>query len=263
MHDAWKKLTGPQILFIAQAVANSSEDLKQLRIPLEWLQRGMTFVSRDLQNLANITQELAEKFPRFSQEVSLFLQEVDVPVTDIRVDPITREGPPVTLENEILDSDDADTQLSISAAMTRRTTLTHKTDLGEAQFDFKEESDGTQALIGFWLPWSMLNSKTKKSLMRVLVVDELDSSLHPKIVAYLIKKHLQIEKPTQLIFTTHDTHLMNTKLSAVTSFGSLSVTQVGLRSYDLFMILKDVKATIWKRNIMKGATVGFHLFIKV
>ncbi len=40
----------------------------------------------------------------------------------------------------------------------------------------------------------------------------MPSSLHPKIVASLIAQHLQRDPPSQLIFTTHDTHLMDTKL---------------------------------------------------
>jgi AAA15 family ATPase/GTPase len=43
-------------------------------------------------------------------------------------------------------------------------------------------------------------------------VDELDSSLHPKIVATLVEKHINSKTSSQLIFTTHDTHLMDTKL---------------------------------------------------
>ncbi|MNF86049.1 hypothetical protein D3C84_684720 [compost metagenome] len=46
----------------------------------------------------------------------------------------------------------------------------------------------------------------------VLCVDELNSSLHPDIVADLIGKHLDSGLDTQLIFTTHDTHLMNEKI---------------------------------------------------
>jgi AAA15 family ATPase/GTPase len=45
-----------------------------------------------------------------------------------------------------------------------------------------------------------------------LAVDELDSSLHPEIVASILSKHLESDLTTQLIFTTHDTHLMNTKI---------------------------------------------------
>ena len=56
----------------------------------------------------------------------------------------------------------------------------------------------------------MINNEKYGS--RTLVVDELDSSLHPEIVAALVKKHIQCSTHSQLIFTTHDTHLMDTKL---------------------------------------------------
>lgn len=36
--------------------------------------------------------------------------------------------------------------------------LSHKTALGEVEFDFNEESDGTKNLIGFWLPWTRMSS---------------------------------------------------------------------------------------------------------
>jgi AAA15 family ATPase/GTPase len=87
--------------------------------------------------------------------------------------------------------------------------LTHQTALGEAKFDFQEESEGTKNLIGFWLPWYV---HTISSIISTLVVDELDSSLHPEIVALLVTKHIKSDSAAQLIFTTHDTHLMDTKL---------------------------------------------------
>ncbi len=48
--------------------------------------------------------------------------------------------------------------------------------------------------------------------LTTLAVDELDSSLHPEIVSAIVEKLLKLESPAQLIFTTHDTHLMNTRL---------------------------------------------------
>ncbi|GAB0063697.1 hypothetical protein IBA8401_47290 [Pseudomonas syringae] len=89
-----------------------------------------------------------------------------------------------------------------------RTILTHETALGKAEFDFSEESGGTKNLMGFWVPWVLLTMKNSDSL---LMVDELDSSLHPKIVEDLVKRHVESKSNSQLIFTTHDTHLMNTK----------------------------------------------------
>ncbi len=88
--------------------------------------------------------------------------------------------------------------------------LDHKTALGEVDLGYEDESEGTKNLIGFWLPWSIKGPSTGPVCL--LVVDELDSSLHPKIVATLIEKPINSSVPSPLIFTTHDTHLMDTKL---------------------------------------------------
>jgi AAA15 family ATPase/GTPase len=183
LHELWRKSTAERVLFIAQAVANSSEDLNQLRHPLKWLQEGFRVISGSMDMFAITSQDLVEGNSCFAEEISVFLQELDVPVTHIRVD-----------KNE----------------SKNQTILTHKTALGEAEFDFYEESEGTKNLIGFWLPWSI---HTGRLIKRTLIVDELDSSLHPEIVISLVQKHLKSNDLTnQLIFTTHDTHLMDAKL---------------------------------------------------
>jgi energy-coupling factor transporter ATP-binding protein EcfA2 len=189
LHELWRKVTGTQVLFISQAVANSSEDLNQLRTPFKWLQKGFRTVAGKMDSWADDSQELARDFPRYAQEISSFLQEIDVPVANIRFDATSLES------NET------------------KTVLTHKTLLGEADFDFHEESEGTKNLIGFWLPWSSIHKDSKfRPDINVLIVDELDSSLHPEIVISLVRKHIASERPKQLIFTTHDTHLMDAKV---------------------------------------------------
>lgn len=203
LHELWKKATGSQVLFLAQAVANSSEELKQLREPLTWLQTGFIMVSGGMDNWTNHSQELAKKYPSFAEEISLFLQDVDVPVTNIRVDQI---------QSSSLGGLSAGLQLSISEKPKSKMVLTHKTALGEAEFDFLEESEGTKNLIGFWLPWSVHAESSLSKERRTLVVDELDSSLHPEIVVSLVSKYIKSDSPAQIIFTTHDTHLMDAKL---------------------------------------------------
>jgi hypothetical protein len=95
----------------------------------------------------------------------------------------------------------------------RKTLLTHRTELGEAEFDFEEESDGTKNLIGFWYAWDFHAQMKKLSpSLLALIVDELDTSLHPEIVVSLVDKHINSASPAQLIFTTHSTHLMDAKL---------------------------------------------------
>ena len=207
LHQTWRKLTGPKTLFISQAVANSSEEFNQLRIPFQWISEGVYVVTDGMASLTQASQRVAKKNPSLAVEIASFLQEVDVPVTLMRFDPIPQ--PEFTAAGLGLD-DRTSAGLFAFGNSQSKTTLTHKTVLGEADFSFEEESEGTKGLIGFWLPWSLFGHENTP--FRVLAVDELDSSLHPEIVANLVRKHLQFEQPVQLIFTTHDTHLMDTKL---------------------------------------------------
>lgn len=202
VHTAWKNLTSPKSLFLAQAVANSSEDLNQLRSPFNWFRSSTLCISQDgMSNWGVLSRSMLIHNQTFKNNLQNFLQQVDVPVTDIRFENLETEAFKVKTPTKFLEH--------VKATQSVKTILTHTTLLGEAEFDYEEESGGTQNLMGFWLPWTLLNSGDRDG---VVVVDELDSSLHPKIVENLVETHIDSGACTQLIFTTHDTHLMNTKM---------------------------------------------------
>ncbi|WHS52790.1 MULTISPECIES: AAA family ATPase [Pseudomonas] len=200
LHNAWRNLTGPQTLFLAQAVANSNDSLTQLRNPFNWLTELSGIDSNDWDGWARTSQNLANRHKTFTSTIATFLQQVDVPVTNIKFE-----------ENETAAVASKPTNKSYTAKPNYKTILTHTTALGDADFDFSEESSGTKNLIGLWLPWSLLED-TLAGNTRILLVDEFDSSLHPELVTNLVKQHLASTKHTQIIFTTHNTHLMNAKL---------------------------------------------------
>ena len=205
--DAWKKLTPPRLLFIAQAVANSSEELIPLKAPFEWLKSSNFSVLNGMDKMASAAQRLAGKNELHAESFASFLREVDVPIASIRIETVET---PETRLNALAGLNNKEESSTTSVTTKNKTILTHKTALGEADLSYEDESDGTKNLIGFWLPWiTKTLSQDRDSL---LVVDELDSSLHPKIVASLVEKHINSETTSQLIFTTHDTHLMDAKL---------------------------------------------------
>lgn len=82
--------------------------------------------------------------------------------------------------------------------------------IGLTDFDIDEESEGTKKLIQLSGPIfdTLANGK-------ILWVDELDAKMHPLISQYIVAL---FNDPTtnphnaQLIFTTHDTHLLSSKL---------------------------------------------------
>ncbi|OQR27801.1 ATPase [Pseudomonas sp. T] len=198
LREAWKGLTGPKQLFMTQVTSNSSEKHNQLRPPHTWLRSGLTTIDQDsLRRWTLATRTYVKRVPDQSDVIASFLREIDIPIARMTVN--ETEG-----VNNKFDSGADEIR---AADKITKTTLTHSSNLGEADFDYSEESGGTKNLMGFWLPWITLAKGTD-----VLAVDELDSSLHPKIVESLVRKHLASSQPSQIIFTTHDTHLMNTKL---------------------------------------------------
>lgn len=215
VHEAWQKLTPPRALFLSQAVANSSEDLKQLRMPHGWLTKALfKFESRGIADIAESALRLSRDDETFGGEIAAFLREVDVPVTRIRVErpDATGTAASVTSFAQVKAGQGDALGLGLRVPPVRRLAVfTHKTALGEADFGFQEESEGTQNLVGFWLPWTTRDPNPRDERC-ILAVDELDSSLHPTIVAHLVKRHLDANEPSQLIFSTHDTHLMDSGL---------------------------------------------------
>jgi hypothetical protein len=89
----------------------------------------------------------------------------------------------------------------------KRLQLIHRVEGQEIPFDLTEESAGTQT-------WFSLIGPALAALRRggVLLFDEIDASLHPKLSARLLEL-FQDPKTNphgaQLIFTTHDTSLLN------------------------------------------------------
>ena len=111
------------------------------------------------------------------------MREIDIPVSDYQIEKIGK---------------DEKSQYRI--------TVIHNVDGIEYPLDILQESQGTQklfALLGIVI--------AVLSLGHILVVDELDSSLHPKLMRYLIKLFKSKENNpngAQLIFTTHDVAIM-------------------------------------------------------
>ncbi|MGO9638097.1 MAG: AAA family ATPase, partial [Terracidiphilus sp.] len=148
--------------------------------------------------------------PDGKDSVLPFLQEADLGITDVRMkrEPVPSGGivlgggPGVLLEHV----PEQGTQNLVSV------TMFHRDSKGEGQveLDFADESHGTQTLFvtaGAWL------NVFKNG--EVLLFDEIETSLHPLLVRYLIRKfHSDQSNPNnaQLIFTTHSTSLLNLDL---------------------------------------------------
>lgn len=106
---------------------------------------------------------------------------------------------------QIVEDEDGDAR--VSAPSRRQLRLLHRVVDQEVPFDLAEESAGTQT-------WFALIGPTLSALRdgRVLLFDEIDASLHPRLSARLLELFQDREtnpRGAQLIFTTHDTSLLS------------------------------------------------------
>jgi hypothetical protein len=89
----------------------------------------------------------------------------------------------------------------------RKLRLMHRVAGQEVPFELAEESEGTRT-------WFRLIGPALSALRdgQILLFDEIDASLHPKLSARLLELFQDAETNplgAQLIFTTHDTSLLN------------------------------------------------------
>ncbi len=87
--------------------------------------------------------------------------------------------------------------------------LRSKHDNSEELFDFDEESDGTNRLFELSPAFEQLLIEDD----HVYIIDELERSMHPILAKELLKLYSENSKSnSQLIFTTHESHLLDDHL---------------------------------------------------
>ena len=164
-----------------------------------------------------------EAFRRFSEE---FLRDVDTGITGLRFREAEREC--TEYEREFMsacsdDDDEAGYEMfectgdmdvrlkpgDPSKVIIRTLLAEHRTPGRSFLLPFSEESMGTQQLLHF-MP-VLFRSKEENN---VVVIDELDRSLHP-LICWEFVKFFSAFCPgarTQLIVTTHEAHLLDQEL---------------------------------------------------
>jgi len=157
-----------------------------------------------------ITIQLVESNLVSSEEILLMLKNADLDIFAFKV--TTNE---LSLENipeelKFLLTIKKDKPLLEKRLNTYHKGIDENGKVIDVEFHIEEESAGTKKLFSLLGP--CLDSMKTGS---VLIIDELDSRLHPFVCEYLVKlfNHPNINKNNaQLIFATHNTYLLNLEL---------------------------------------------------
>ncbi len=195
----WEETTRPNALFMSTAAQLNSELLGPI---FRWLVEHPVYFPAGLSPLPDLTTQLLQT-DAGRRSVSDFLVSADISISDVLT--VSR---PAFQQNIMFGPDGAKfTREEREMLMPQ---FVHNTKHGSAVFELHEESQGTQRLYTLIAP---VLDVLKQG--RLLIVDELDSSLHPLLVRRLVRMFQQPEtnpKGAQLLFSTHDTSLLDRTL---------------------------------------------------
>lgn len=154
----------------------------------------------NLEILKNMAYKMYETNPDYLKDFAIdFLQKADFNIEDYKISQIDVPGEFLTAIPEFIAKTLPDKPKAYQVL------FKHKNSDNYLSID--EESLGTQMIFAF-IPFLADSLKNKK----VLIIDELDKSLHPFLVQYIVEifNDAEINKNgSQLIFNTYDTNLLD------------------------------------------------------
>jgi hypothetical protein len=201
------ELLRPNALFLSTAASANHATL----LPLyAWFERNLLLAEAGSRQFRQaLTTQLLDE-PGTRENVLAFLRAADLGITGAKMiepDPAVRER--VQRAVRILAGEEEEPSGAGGESLDIKTfgvALTHQGADGEVEMGSEDESFGT--LVWFGLVGPVLRAIAEGA---VLLADELDSSLHPALVAQLVRLFQSKEsnpRRAQLIFNSHDSTLL-------------------------------------------------------
>ena len=213
--------------FLSEYVQRNGKGLESIKNAFNWFSerlqiifpdtryRGLTYQVESNATFQEATKSLLEFFHTGIYDIRHYpvkLEEAEVPV-EVMKDMIAKGRP----GNIYVISSPQNSLLYYLEVKTDGKYLLNKqkavhrdSDSKEVVFEMNEESDGSIRLLDF-IPMLI----DLRSNPRVYLVDEIDRSMHPMLSQKILECYnssLEAGRDTQLIFTTHESNLLNLEL---------------------------------------------------
>lgn len=182
---------------------------------IEWFKGFKTISGLDESGYKGFTMGRT-KDPKHRAKILELLKVADLGIQDISLEILDVNKLPKDMPQELKDiiskkMKDEDAEFISDVLTTHKKFDSNKKHIGDIKFSMdEEESSGTRKF--FYLTGPVLDSLENGN---VLIVDELDSKLHPNLVCKLVSLFNSVEhnpNNAQLIFNTHDTNLLGSGL---------------------------------------------------
>jgi hypothetical protein len=245
-HKLWQESTRDNALFISTAMQLNNA---QLRPAFDWLTRKLVVHTQGLAVNPVPTFELLRN-PAGTERLMSLLKAADVGIEriELKEDDSTPPLPVSAVRIELRRPQTPDSPPPTPKYL-RVLTWHTQTDGEAVAFDLGEESDGTRKLF-----------ERAGGLLRALDdgatvwIDELDTSLHPYITRFLVQ---QFQRPhndhdAQLIFSTHDTTLLDPELLRRDQFWLVEKDPRGRSSLTPLLDYSPRKGESLERGYLKG-----------
>lgn len=213
-------------LYLTNAV---SQNVTEFRPVYDWFKNGLILIAPDFRT--ENTEDYFEENCRLHRVLNTSLSQLDTGIANLGAEEIPLENMPLQYDigdivNLVINSggiysiQNRETNeryvftSDVGGRIKVRKLISHhkRPDGSSVKFDLNQESSGTQRVIDL-LPAFMEASESGRS--KVIVIDELDRSMHTLLTQQLLDAYLQSARSSsrsQLIFTTHDVLLMDQDL---------------------------------------------------
>jgi AAA15 family ATPase/GTPase len=98
----------------------------------------------------------------------------------------------------------------------KRLVTVHQPEGQDQEFEFElyQESDGTRRILELAMEtYGLVDAEANNPVPRLLIIDEIENSLHVHLIRHMLYAlSRSTELKGQLLFTTHDTHLLDPRL---------------------------------------------------
>lgn len=199
----WQDATREVSLLLSTAVQLNAEPLMA---PFEWLSTRLKPVIPYARFEVNFSIQRCMTDPLWKSRTVEFLAAADLGITDVQIDKKKIDMPSLPPTTDA--AAQPRVQITFGPTEIYDVRFTHRSAEGdEAQIGYNDESGGTQKLFAIAGPWMDVLQNGY-----VLLIDELDTSLHPVLMRHLLAMFHDPAintKGAQLVFSTHDTSVLD------------------------------------------------------
>lgn len=180
----------------------------------EWMRKKFMRIITPSTNLLNYAQRKSSNDDELNKYIISFLREADFNISNISTDVVDEDIPDslldIILKIDELPIEEKERIKNEKSIKQLRTEFYHTVENDDRKETYKlnpendEESRGTLRTFGIEAAiYSALNRKS------FLAIDEIESSLHPKLLEKILFEYLRCNSHSQLLVTTHNDGLLD------------------------------------------------------